>query len=300
MKILKIFGVVVGIHIFALILIFANPGCSSTTKPPPAPSDTVAKADTAQPLNVPNLTPAPAASSSSPPLSLNLDGANASAGGEKRFVPTRPNTPAAGTLVSQPVTDVTPATTYTVVSGDNLSKIAKKTHTTIAELAAANGVKENAMLRPGQKLLVPGKPAAPSVAASTNPPGAVAPAAKSPEPAAAVTRAPGETLKHTVKQGETLGAIARKYQVRVADIAVANNISDPAKIRPGQELIIPGFTATAGPSGKNAKSASQKSGDTRSAPPAEQAPAPQSPPTTAPLIPVAPVDDNPLKPAPRP
>ena len=40
MKILKIFGVVVGIHLFALLLIFANPGCSSTSKPPPAPNIT--------------------------------------------------------------------------------------------------------------------------------------------------------------------------------------------------------------------------------------------------------------------
>ena len=42
MKILKIFGIVVGIHVFALISIFANPVGSSTTKPPPAPHDTVA------------------------------------------------------------------------------------------------------------------------------------------------------------------------------------------------------------------------------------------------------------------
>ena len=34
MKILKIFGIVVGIHVFALLLIFANPGCSSSSKQP--------------------------------------------------------------------------------------------------------------------------------------------------------------------------------------------------------------------------------------------------------------------------
>jgi LysM repeat protein len=51
---------------------------------------------------------------------------------------------------------------------------------------------------------------------------------------------------HVVKAGETLGAIARKYQVKVSDLAVANNIADPKKIRPGQELVIPGFTAVGG------------------------------------------------------
>ena len=52
MKILKIFGIVVGIHVFALILIFANPGCSSTTKPTPALADTTSKTETANPLDL--------------------------------------------------------------------------------------------------------------------------------------------------------------------------------------------------------------------------------------------------------
>ena len=46
MKILKIFGIVVGIHVFALILIFANPGCTSRTSlAAPPPTEPVAKAD---------------------------------------------------------------------------------------------------------------------------------------------------------------------------------------------------------------------------------------------------------------
>jgi LysM repeat protein len=198
MKILKIFGVVVGIHIFALVLIFANPGCSSTSKPP-VPDDTVSKTEPAPaPVGLPNIAPAPA-SSNPPPLTFNPDApaayATASSAGT-RYVPTRPGSPAAGSLVSEPVTDVTPATTYTVVSGDTLSKIAKKTHMTTAELQAANGLKANAMLKPGQKLMIPGKPAAASVAASTNPPGALAPVAKAttesaPAPAAAA-RVPTE------------------------------------------------------------------------------------------------------------
>jgi hypothetical protein len=54
MKILKIFGIVVGIHVFALVLIFANPGCSTTTKPPPVPSDTVAQSGPPAVVTVPN------------------------------------------------------------------------------------------------------------------------------------------------------------------------------------------------------------------------------------------------------
>jgi LysM repeat protein len=304
MKILKIFGVVVGIHIFALILIFANPGCSSTTKPPGA-EEAIAKSEPVPaPVSAPNITPAPPASSASsqPPLTFPETSTAATSSSGVRFTPTRPGSPAAATVVSEPVADVTPTTTYTVVSGDNLSKIAKKTHTTTAELAAANNLKVNATLRIGQKLLIPGKPAAPSAAASTNPPGAIAPAAKSSSSEPAAPRAASESVKHVVKSGETLGAIAHRYEVKVADIAVANNISDPAKIKPGQELIIPlpGWdTRPSTKSGKNGKapSSSQKSGDAKSAP-IEQPPATQ--PAPPPIIPVTPADDNPIKPAPRP
>jgi LysM repeat protein len=70
------------------------------------------------------------------------------------------------------------------------------------------------------------------------------------EPAAApAAKGSGDTVKHIVKAGETLGAIARKYQVKVGEIATANNISDPKKIHPGMELIIPGWQAPSGKSG---------------------------------------------------
>lgn len=290
MKILKIFGVVVGIHVFALILIFANPGCSSTTKPPGA-AETVAKADTPAPVSVPAIAPAPTGASSAPPLTVNLGGT------EGRHAPTRPGSaPAPAVFTPEPVTGVTPTTTYTVVAGDNLSKIAKKVHISAAELAAVNEIKINATLRPGQKLFLPGKSMGASGGVATDA-AAPAPAMKS-EPAAA--RAPGEVLKHTVKSGETLGAIAKKYEVKVADIAVANNISDPAKIKPGQELIIPGWDpksgAKAGKSGKSTSTA-KKTEEPRM-PPVEQPAVVQ--PTSPPIVPIVPADDNPIKPAPRP
>ena len=44
---------------------------------------------------------------------------------------------------------------------------------------------------------------------------------------------------HTVKRGESLLTIARKLNVRQADLAAANFISLKARVTPGQELIIP-------------------------------------------------------------
>lgn len=47
---------------------------------------------------------------------------------------------------------------HTVKSGDNLSNIAKKYGTTVNELKKANGIKgDGAMIKPGQKLKIPGK-----------------------------------------------------------------------------------------------------------------------------------------------
>jgi LysM repeat protein len=47
------------------------------------------------------------------------------------------------------------------------------------------------------------------------------------------------SVDYTVRQGDTLGAIARDNGVSLADLVAANNISNPNLIRPGQVLVIP-------------------------------------------------------------
>ena len=49
------------------------------------------------------------------------------------------------------------AQTYTVVSGDTLSKVAAQYNTTVQELATANNLKEPYTLTIGQKLCIPGQ-----------------------------------------------------------------------------------------------------------------------------------------------
>ena len=250
MKIMKVLGVVVGIHVFALILIFANPGCSATTKPTPAPVDTMSRAEPAPAVSVPGVGPSVNVAMndtggspvSAAPLSFNPDAPARAAGGGVRFSPTRPGTAAASTLVAEPVADVIPATTYAVKSGDSLWTIAKKNHMTYQELAAANNLKPNAALHDGQKLLIPSKvipaakPAATATATSPSKSGDATP----------VTKSPADSVKHVVKSGESLSSIAKKYGVRQGDIAVANNITDPQKIYLGMELIIPGWQTPGG------------------------------------------------------
>lgn len=235
MKIIKILGIAAGLHALALILIFANPGCSYTKAAGPEGQPDAGSPISAAPEAGQAGAPQPAAAE---PMVI-------------RYSPTRPGTPVASALEAQPVSGVTPATTYKVVRGDSLWSIAASNHLSKADLAAANNLKSTSVLHIGQKLIIPAKPAsgpAPTAGAAA------------PEPA---EKPSGETLKHTVKPGETLGGIARKYGVRQGDIAVANNITDPRRIQPGQELVIPAKSS----GGKQAALA--KSQGAAEAPPAE-------------------------------
>jgi LysM repeat protein len=260
MKILKILGIAAGVHALALLLIFANPGCSYS-KAAPADASPISSAPDSS-------APAPSAAVITPPDTVGI-----------RYSPTRPGTTVASALESQPVSDVTPATTYTIAHGDSLSTIAKKNGLTKAELAAANHLKTSAVLHVGQKLIIPSKSAP---ATTTAAPAPATTAATMPETAAAPAGPTTEATKHTVKAGETLGGIARKYGVRQGELAVANNITDPRKIQPGQELIIPAHTASAS--------------KTKTAPPSSAAPADQDldaglKPASTTDVPVVKIDD---------
>jgi lysozyme len=54
----------------------------------------------------------------------------------------------------------------------------------------------------------------------------------------------GETVLHTVQQGETLAAIARRYGTSWQAIAQANGIVNPNQIYAGQQLKIPASTGS--------------------------------------------------------
>jgi LysM repeat protein len=258
MKIIKILGIAAGIHALALVLLLSSPGCSSSKAAAPDTSPISSAPSTDAPA------PTPGAAIVAPD-SVGI-----------RYSPTRPGTTVASALETQPVSDVTPATTYVVGSGDSLSSIAKKNHLSKSDLATANNLRLTSVLHVGQKLIIPSKagqaPAAPVAAAS--------PARSAEQPPAA---AAADSTKHVVKAGETLGGIARKYGVKQGEIAVANNITDPRKIQPGQELIIP----AKGAGSKQAKAAAPKA-----APPADEDLDAGLKPTGTTDVPVVKIDDS--------
>ena len=121
---------------------------------------------------------------------------------------------------------------HVVQPGESLQSISQFYGVDPLTLANANGVSSTNPLYVGQALTVNGTP--PQVVAV--PPTADAPA----QPPAAVVEQPRGVF-HTVAPGDTLFKIATQYGSTVADLAAANNISDPTLIYAGQQLLIPGI-----------------------------------------------------------
>lgn len=270
MKLVKIFGIVMAAHGVAFMFIFAIPGCRSTrTNKQPVATAPVIEADSAPQIGI-----EPTTVANEPYVAPEI--------APVRFSPTRPNTPAAAVVVAPPAAPA--QSTYVVVKGDSLWSIARKHGITVKELTAANKMRADATLRPDQKLIIPAKAVAPAAAQSA-----------APATAERTASAPATTtVTHVIKPGETLGGIARKYHVKVGDIATANNIADPTKIRAGQTLKIPGAQA----SSTTVRTSTPAAPAPAPTPAPRPAPAPTAPalgPTPAPL---APVFESPVVPAP--
>jgi membrane-bound lytic murein transglycosylase D len=111
---------------------------------------------------------------------------------------------------------------HTVRRGETLSKIAKKYGTTVDALAQANNIKNRHSLRVGQVLAVPG----------------------SGEPVAKAASVPENPSTHTVRRGETLSGISRKYGIGLSDLLAWNDIRSNDLLQPGQKIIVSGSKAS--------------------------------------------------------
>jgi LysM repeat protein len=120
---------------------------------------------------------------------------------------------------------------YAVKQGDTLTSISKSTGVPVAELETANGLKPASTLRIGQSLAVPAK-GAPKAALETAKTETSSKKAEDTAPAAGVRT-------YTVKNGDRLLFIAKRYNVTPDELIAVNKIKDPAKLKIGQSLKIP-------------------------------------------------------------
>lgn len=127
---------------------------------------------------------------------------------------------------------------YVVKTGDTLSSISRRYHTTVDILMKQNGIDDPTRLRVGQKLVLPVKKATapqPREIVKQAPP-AVKETPK-PAPPAAPPK-PSHTYK--VLNGDTLYGIARKHKMSLASLQALNPKLDPSKLQVGQSLAVTG------------------------------------------------------------
>ena len=132
---------------------------------------------------------------------------------------------------------------HTVRRGDTLSALAKQYNTTVDKLAQANNIRDPNRIAVGQKL-------------------------KLPDSFSSGAR-PSSAKSYTVRSGDTLGEIAKRFGTNANALAKANNISNPNRIFAGQKLSIPG-----GGDGFDNKPAPSQPAPSR---PAPSQPAPSAP-----------------------
>jgi lysozyme len=123
-----------------------------------------------------------------------------------------------GASLAAPAVDQTAERThsgayYTVQPGDTLYSIARRYGTTARAIANANGIANINYIRVGQHLYIPGYGGG--------------------------TSWPVDSTYYTVKSGDSLSVLARRFNTTVQAIARANGISNTSHIYVGQKLIIP-------------------------------------------------------------
>ena len=134
-------------------------------------------------------------------------------------------------------TTTTSGNSYTVVSGDNLYAISRKTGTSIQELLSLNGLNLNSIIHPGQVLALSSKSAsAETKQEESTPKEEKASAETTNEETSSSTNQPSTGGTYTVVSGDGLYAIARKTGTSIDDLLSLNGLSLNSTIYPGQVL----------------------------------------------------------------
>ncbi|GGE48307.1 hypothetical protein GCM10011391_28870 [Pullulanibacillus camelliae] len=114
------------------------------------------------------------------------------------------------------------STSYTVKSGDSLWLISQKVNLSVAKLKSLNHLNSD-VIYPGQKLVLSGSSTSSSTASSSK------------TTTVSSSKSNQSSSTYTVKSGDSLWAIAVKYDVSVSEIKDWNNLSSDL-IHPGQKL----------------------------------------------------------------
>ncbi|MBP5403008.1 MAG: M23 family metallopeptidase [Treponema sp.] len=115
-------------------------------------------------------------------------------------------------------------TSHLVQKGETLYSIGRKYQLTISELRTANNLSENDVIKAGQRLVIPTADLENAVTLSSN---------------QSQSKVAAKTENYTVKKGDTLYGIARKYDIKVAELYAMNGLKTGDVIKAGQKIKVP-------------------------------------------------------------
>lgn len=116
---------------------------------------------------------------------------------------------------------------YVVQSGDTLYSISRKSGVSLNQLLSLNGLSTSSLILPGQALSI----------------GNTTPVSK-PTTTTLVSNSSGANGTYTVKAGDTLYSISRRFGMSLSQLVSANGISTSSIIQPGETLRVVGGEAT--------------------------------------------------------
>lgn len=108
-----------------------------------------------------------------------------------------------------------PTGKHTIKKGETLSAIARKHHTTVAEVRKINGLKKGDVIRYGKVLYIPTNTYVSNIGMDT------------------------KQTKYVIKKGDTLSAIAKKHHTSIVKVRKANGLRKNATLKIGKILKVP-------------------------------------------------------------
>ncbi len=233
MKVSKVFGCVIGLHLAVIAMLLVQPGCQ--TKQPP--TRTYSQERTSGGLT--EATSQVSGSGLGGAFNAGFEDGSVMPGSNDfsefdDVAPVEPIAPLSDGGQTVPVAGPS-FEAYTVKKGDNLWTIARRSNVSLNELYAANGLDATSILSIGQQLQIPVEG---SIATVT------APSADTYQP----TSFDQGSTEYTVKRGDSLSKIANQYDTSVRAIKAANGLSSDL-IRVGDKLVVPVSGSTGATSG---------------------------------------------------
>ena len=229
MKVSKIFGCVIGLHLGVIAMLLVQPGCR--TKQPP--TQTYSQERTSGGL----IEAIGQGSGSGLDSAFNAGFDDGSAAPDdndfSEFDAITPVAPLSDGGQTVPVAGPS-FETYTVKKGDNLWTIARRSNVSLNELYAANGLDTTSILSIGQQLQIPVEGSTATVTAP------------SPDTYQPTSFNQGST-EYMVKRGDSLSKIANQFDTSVRAIKAANGLSSDL-IRVGDKLVVPVSSSSTGTS----------------------------------------------------